>query len=534
MITELQSTSPDPGCPLAAIPAERVHAVLRGMAPEDWASLELLLHERLTHPTKAEDIAILEQLFRKAQPIAGHAGGTVFRMLQSIAGDAILSEAVKKAHERMRMRLRFVLREMPQETWVGFKRLIEQTLVEPHLADDLAVLELVFRIGESVSNVEIAALALAARESGRKLLSPEVARKNAQIKSAIRGGEGMDPEAAYQAARRAQEDAEEVRLRAENTLAFRYVQPSAAFKHARNAVFKMVDCILEHQALRTAAEQIESQLTEIKPVTREQMRWALHRMPVGARMEVIKLIPLNTILMFHGSVHAGNSQNLDFKATRDRRLAYDLFLLSKSDEQLMATYGFSFNALKNAVGVILQTLIEKPLARRPVHQYLERFANVAPMDIDQVRRIFKSLNAAQKAEILHALPNCAWKARDAIHMHKHLFLDYVSGEWVLGALVDYYNLEKAKKLTGKFMSEGRLSVRGAQSAITGVLKKIADEPELRQQLRNWATGLNWMPMSETAEPDLAALLPPPAPERKKGMLEVWERAPETALAVCAA
>ena len=103
---------------------------------------------------------------------------------------------------------------------------------------------------------------------------------------------------------------------------------------------------------------------------------------------------------------------------------------------------------------------------------------------------------------MNGIPNCAWKAKDVIPMHKHLFLDYLSGEWVLGALVEYYNLEKVKRATGTFKLEGTLTVRGAHSAIDGMLQKIAAEPALRQQLRQWTSA---QPASDRATAEVAEL-----------------------------
>ena len=55
------------------------------------------------------------------------------------------------------------------------------------------------------------------------------------------------------------------------------------------------------------------------------------------------------------------------------------------------------------------------------------------MAFGEIRRRLKRLTPGQRAEIINAIPPCAWKVREIIHLHKHLFLDYLSGEWVLGA-----------------------------------------------------------------------------------------------------
>jgi hypothetical protein len=480
-----------------AMPTERLHGILRGMSDEEWAALKQLLIERLNLAMREKGLDVLERLFRKGENIGGQSGGTVFQVIHAITADTVVMERVKEAHESMRMRVRFVLKEMSNEAWNLFVPLLERHLGvrDEGRSENIGVLELVFRIGESVSNVEVAASAMADKLSGRKLIHPEVARKNAMITVFKPGTTRLDPEVAYRAAERAINEAKEIARRGENTLAYRYVEPTAAFKHARNTVFKIVDFILENQELRLEIARIGVELAAIKPVSREQMRWALHRMPLEDQMKVIKLIPLNIILMFQDGEDAAKGQDLEFKAIRDRRLAYDLFVEGQSESELMAKFGFSLNALKNAAGVILQTLSGRPMARKIVNAYLERVERIESMSVHEVRRRMKQLTPAQRAAVLSKIPNCAWKVRDVIHVHKHLFLDYVSGEWVLGALVEYYNLEKSKRLTGTFKCEGTMTVRGAHSAIAGILSKIAQEPELRAQLRDMS-----ITPSQTAQP----------------------------------
>jgi hypothetical protein len=103
-------------------------------------------------------------------------------------------------------------------------------------------------------------------------------------------------------------------------------------------------------------------------------------------------------------------------------------------------------------------------------------------------------------------------------LQKHLFLDYLSGEWVLGALVAYYNLQKDKRLTGMFKLGGTLTVRGANSAFEGILRKIADEPDLRRQLTDWSAcnpvtvaGANETELLEFSIEQLVPALPKPNP-----------------------
>lgn len=510
---------------LAAICAERIHSILRRMPGEDWTTLKELLHERLTHPSKTRDIDLLERMFRTGEPLGGQAGGTVLQMVEAITGHQPLLQQVQKANERMRERVRFVLREMSAPQWQAFRSALVRSLPGPTNTDDLGVLHLVCRIGESVSNVETAALALADRLSGRKLIQPEVARRNAMVKVLPPGTVRPDPEAAYLAAQRAIAKTAETTARAEHTLAFGYVEPTMPYKHARNTVFRIVDAILDEPALMAEVATIEQDLLAVKPVSREQMRWALHRMPLSERMEVIKLIPLNTILMFQDGEANTGMESVSFpandsapavelggdaaamlravalKAARDRRLAYDFFVKGQSDEQLTANYGLSVNAVKNELGVVLQALIARPSARKHVLAYLARVQGLPPMASDEVRRRMKQLPSDRQAQLLNALPNCAWKIRQAIPVHKHLFLDYLSGEWVLAALVDYYNLEKTKRLSGQFSFAGTLTARGANAAIAGLLRKIAEEPELRQRLRLWTSG---KPEAE-AKPDDAAM-----------------------------
>lgn len=514
-----ETRPPDPNAHVAAMSTERLHTILRRMSVPDWARLKSLLQEVPTPPAGEEDLEVIERLFRKGEPIGGQAGGTVLRIVQAIPAHPALLEEVRAAHERIRARLRFVLREMSDDDWAAFKALMGRNLAQPGRAEDIRVLELVFRVGESVSNIEIAASAKADKLSGPRLLQPEVARRNALMKARTPGALKVDLETVYLAAKQALEKAQEAARRAENTLAYQYVKPTMAYRRARSTVFRTVDAILECAELIAEVGRIEADLTAVQPVSREQMRWALHRMPVADRMQVIKMTPLNTILMFHNGENGTATRDPVLKAARDRRLAYDLFVRGQSDEELTATYGLSLNAVKNAVGVILQTLIEKPLARQVVNDYLARVVGIEPMSINEVRSRLKRLPPERKAEIVNGVPCCAWKQREVMPVHKHLFLDYMCGEWVLGRLVDYYNLEKGKRLTGKFKSDGTLTVRGANAAIEGILSKIAEEPLLRQQLRRWtsAVAATDAAVAESAaereEPNLDDLMPPGRQDR---------------------
>lgn len=422
--------------------------------------------------------------------------------------------AVSAERIQMRERVRFVLREMSDPQWDEFKASLLRHLVQPAKAQEVGVVEMVFRIGESVTNIETAALALADKASGRKLIQPEVARKNAQVRGQVLGAVRTDPEAAYQAAKKAVEQATDTANRAENTLAYGHVEPSAPYKHARNTVFRVVDFILEGQELTAEITGIERDLLRSRPVSQGQMRWVLHRMPIADRMEVMRLIPLNIILMCCQERGSATRQELRFRATRDRRLAYDCFLKGRTDQELAAAFGLSASAVKNELGAILRTLCGKPLACKFASQYLERMAKIEPMKVGEVRRRLKQLSPELRAKVLNGIPNCAWKSRGARHLHKHLFLDYLSGEWVLGALVDYYNLQKANRMAGRFTFEGNLTLRGANGAMAGVLQKISREPEVRHQLRLWTSG---QPLAqepaveagmEAEEPRVGELMPP--------------------------
>jgi hypothetical protein len=428
---------------------------------------------------------LLERLFRKGEALARQAGGVVLRMTQRIASDPSLLAAVRQANERRRSSLRFVLREMSTEDWNRFKAALEQDLPDSTKADDLGVLELVLRTGESVTNVEAAAVAKANQVSGLKLMDPEVARRNAIIKSRIPGAIPVDPEAAYAAAKRALAEVEQIARRARNTLAYDQVSPSSSYRHARNTLFHLLGTILESEDLTALLAPIEKELTTIAPLARERLRWALHRMPVEERLAIIESISFNTILMLQESESSPESPDGRIRGSRDRRLAYDLFVRGQSDEELATAYGLSVNGVKNATGALLETLAAKPQVRKAVHAFLARVNIIPPMRIDEVRSRMKRLTPGQRAELLNRIPNRVWKAHQIIPLHKHLFLDYITGEWVLATLVQYHNLASDKRLSGAFRCDGTLTVRGANAAINGILQKISDEPLLRDQLRRW-------------------------------------------------
>ena len=65
----------------------------------------------------------------------------------------------------------------------------------------------------------------------------------------------------------------------------------------------------------------------------------------------------------------------------------------------------------------------------------------------RVRRMMKRLPAEQRAAIVNGIPPCAWKSRDMMPVHKRLLLDYLSGDWALGALVAHCNLQGEQRLS---------------------------------------------------------------------------------------
>jgi hypothetical protein len=477
MTAGIEETAASPA--VAAIGAERLHSMLRAMADEDWSRVKSLMAASFSHAEKETDIDLLERLFRKGEAIARQAGGTVLRLIQAIIGDPLLLDEVRRANERAKARVRFVLREMSAGSWGLFYPQLQAQLGLKADSDEMVLLELIFRTGESVSNVEVAAQARADQISGKKLLTPEVARKNALMRAAVSKHYDVDPEAIFKAAQDELQSVEETARRAAHTLACQYVQPTPAFKHARNTVFKLVDSILEHPELMREVARLDCELSSVPQITREQLRWALHRMPLPIRLEVLALIPLNTILMFQ--------TDGEQKATRDRRLAGDLFVNGLSDEELAEAYGFSVNAVKNAVGTILHGLMERPMARKLALDYVERAATIQPMATGEVRRRLKLLSSEQRGEIVHGIPNCAWKVRAVSHLHKHLFLDYFTGEWVMATLVQYYNQHKAGTFARRGQLGGTLTLRGATAALEGIIHKISEEPDLREKLRAWTS-----------------------------------------------
>jgi hypothetical protein len=502
------------GTELAATAIERVHSVLRSMSDEDWEEFKSLMKQNLPEIEKGSDVALFESLFRKGEALAREATARILRLIHSIAGNPPLLDRVKKANERLRTRIRFILHEMPDSDWSRFRQLLINTLPQAEAIDYVNVLELVVRIGESVSNIEVAAAGLADKLSGRKLIDPEVARRNALIRPRIPGAPPVDPEQAYLAAKQELQEALELASRAESTLAYAYVEPTPAYKHARHTVFQLVEAIIASPELMAEAAVIEKQLLAVPIVSRQNIRWALHRMPIANRVCVLKLIPLNTVLMFREPTDSSEKEEVNFRATRDRRLAYDHFVGGESEDELSVRYGLSLHGVKNAIGMLLDSLAVRPLACAVVNRFLLRVRQIELMQMPEIRRRMKLITASQRAQLLNLIPNGAWKARGAIHLHKSLFLDYMSGEWVLARLVDFYNLEQGERISGKFKMEGTLTVRGANAAIEGILRKIADEPCVRQRLRELSSlGQGGAPSPEQPEAaheeNLVVLMPPP-------------------------
>ncbi|HEV2208322.1 MAG TPA: hypothetical protein VG167_06065 [Verrucomicrobiae bacterium] len=464
----------------AAMRTERLHSLLRRIPDADWARLRPLLEESFADADRARGFELFERLFRKGEAVGPGDGAAVCKRVESLSGSQPVLAELKKADERLKQRVRWTLREISEEAWSALKAKLAARLGEK--AEALVVAELVFRFGESVSNIETAAEALAERCSARRRLAPDVARKNAMLRVRSPGPASLDPEAIYNQVLAETTHAEQVLRRAENTLAYRFVQPTAPFRHARNTVFQIVEALLSEAELRAEVLERERELLAVPLVSREQMRWALHRLPRAQRIEVLKRVPLNTVLMFHES----GGEDVLLRATRDRRLGYDLFVEEHSEEELAARYGLALNALKNVVGTMLEALVAKPLARQPAHALLSWAAQVPPMTTGEVRRRLKQLNPGQRAGLLKSVPLCAWKVREIIPLHKHLFLDYLSGEWVLGALVKYYNLHKQPGFAGRFDFKGTLTARRANAAIEAVIHKLADEAIVRHQLRVWS------------------------------------------------
>lgn len=509
---------PDPGQPLgtqlAATAIERVHSVLSRMSDDDWGEFKSLMKQNLPEIAGGSDVALLENLFRKGEVVARDATARILHLIHSIIGNPPLLNQVRKATERLRTRIRFILREMTETDWIRFRRLLIGALPQADAAEQVQVLELVVRIGESVSNIEVAAAGLADKLSGRRCIDPEIARRNALIRPKTAGGPVIDPEQAYLEAKHLMEETRELASRAESTLAHAYAEPTPAYKHARHTVFQLVEAIIANSELMAEAAAVEKRLLAIPALSRHKLRWALHRMSVPDRLEVLKLIPLNTVLVFRDNYEASPREGIQFRAARDRRLAYDYFVRGHSEEELAAAYGLSLHGVKNAIAMLLDSLIARPLVCKIVHRFLLRAKQIEPMLLPDIRRRIKLLTSGQRAELLNLIPNCAWKARGAIHLHKSLFLDYTSGEWVLARLVDFYNLEQGERISGKFKIEGTLTVRGATAAIEGLLRKIADEPCVRQRLRELSSpglrGLTGAEQSETADDEnLRALMPPP-------------------------
>src|SRR5262245_28881856 len=88
--------------PSTALPAERLHVVLRSMLEEDWFSLLSLMRHNVRPAAEEYEIAILERVFRKGEAISGQDGAVVLQAVQAILGNALLMAEVQRAHERVR------------------------------------------------------------------------------------------------------------------------------------------------------------------------------------------------------------------------------------------------------------------------------------------------------------------------------------------------------------------------------------------------------------------------------------------------
>jgi hypothetical protein len=284
--------------------------------------------------------------------------------------------------------VRYALREMSDDEWARFRARLTGLFTNPRKAQDLEVLELFFRKGETQA----------------RMLS--------------------------------------------------------SHRHASVMVYDTVARIARNPELMMDVSRMHDELKSVPTVTREEMGWALQRMPAELAEGVIRLIQMNTLL--------------ESDRERDRNLARDLYIEEASDEELMERYGLTKNGLKATVGSILTGLTQRPLARMPVREYVDRASAIPGMTLEEAKDWMPLLGDESVEHVVSSIPKRAWRRRDLIERHSDIFTEYIRRKWTFREFAGHYvDTHPGAELT----------IRGAEQTVNSMLRKIVSEPGLRERLR---------------------------------------------------
>ncbi len=255
--------------------------------------------------------------------------------------------------------------------------------------------------------------------------------------------------------------------------------PEIAHSSAKAMAFKTVDWIASDRELMERLERVKEALAKTEAdMTREELRWALHRMPPEARQRVLSFIPPNTLLVIKAKA-AGKTPDKTNGLDRDRLLAEDFFGRDLSDEEAADSYRLTVNGLKATVGGILNALLERPLARKAAGEYLRTMVKIPIMGEHEVRRLMPRLKPGERDELMAAVPKHTWKDRSLIARDRQVVGEYFARtDWSVRRFAEEYSV-RHKDDPG---FEG-LKERSADQIISRMCSKISEEPALARKIR---------------------------------------------------
>ncbi|MFH1835630.1 MAG: hypothetical protein ABH851_05530 [Methanobacteriota archaeon] len=231
------------------------------------------------------------------------------------------------------------------------------------------------------------------------------------------------------------------------------VEPELTRDNAKGLVYNLVNRIAGTPELMSQVQAVNKRLNTIPMLSREQMRWALLRMPQNFRDETVKLVAANPELEVRD---------------RDRRLTHDMFDEGLSAEEVRKRYpDLTVHGVKATAGTILTGLTKRPLACQLAWDYIAAAAKVESPSVDEVRERMGRLRSKDRRDILWSIPSETWRPRSAAESHRQIALEYFGGTWSRRDFVATYNSRHP---------ETNLQLRAADGAIDGVIRRIIGEP----------------------------------------------------------
>lgn len=249
------------------------------------------------------------------------------------------------------------------------------------------------------------------------------------------------------------------------------MRPELTHNRAKNLVYNLTERITGDDALMRGLARINGGLEAVPDVGREDVRWALRRMPQENRDYLISRIPPNPLL---------GEEN----RWRSRRITSRLFESDISDAALAQEFGMSEDQVKLETGDILTVLCQRPLVAQEVLNYREAVFHVPPMTVDEVRdklRTLRRLEGGRKKmeAVIDDIPADTWRDRSVVAEHKDIAKAYFKQEWAsVRAFVDGHQQEYRRKYGGQ-----ELKLRKAEQVLHRLVERIGNEPGLCDRIR---------------------------------------------------